>query len=105
MFSLINAKVRITDKRMKMALLNTRSIFLKRVHIDHKAKDCLSALSLIQKDEPLESFLAVRLLGQIPDQSQLYKDLFRTINSQLKESGLEIRDIGSGIVLLPKGLL
>lgn len=103
MFSL-TAPIRITDTRIKTYLLKTRPIFLKRIHTDRKAKDYLHALSLIEKDQPLDSSYAVRLLGQLPSDSQLYKDLFRHINFQLKESGIEIVDMGQAIITKPTGL-
>lgn len=103
MLPLLNAPVKITDMKIKRALINTRPIFLKRVNTDHKAKDCLHALDFIGKDQSFDSFYAVRLLGQLPDNSLLYKDLFRHINSQLKENGVEIVDIGMALAILPLG--
>lgn len=100
----INVPVKITDNRIKHFLLRTRSIFQKAAQTEHKAKDCLSALSFIEQDKPFDSFLAVRLLGQLPDDSFLYKDLLKHLNAQLKTRGVEIVDLGMAIVILPIGI-
>lgn len=100
----ISVPVKITDNKIKQALLKTRVVFQKAVHSERKAKDCLIALNLIAQDKPFDSFLAMRLLGQLPDTSLLYIDLLNHLNTQLKACGFEIVDIGMSLTILPIGI-
>lgn len=94
-------KVEVNKQKTRDILIKLKPTFHKQIHINKKAKDCLLALSLIEKRSPIGHFLVVRLLGQIPDNHPAYKWLLDEISPQFKMNGYLLIEEKGSLLIVP----
>lgn len=88
----------ITDPKLKTMLISQQGYFLKQVHTNRKAKDCLQAISQIKRGESINQVLAVRLLGQI-ENPKITKLLYVYLKQEFQKVGLGLVNTNGLIIV------
>lgn len=91
----------IENEELKKELLKLRPFFIKAQFTNRKAKDCLEALSHIERGKSFDSNLGVRLLGQIPESNPVYKKLYSELALKFKSNGLDLIDKNGALHIVP----